>query len=505
MYRADELTAGSEQTPGGSDPRRSPLAHASSAAAELARVPGARGRPRHRAGSPLRRAWLAPATLVGFVACARFGYETARDDSPDASISAGSGGALGSGGSGPGGSGPGGAAGVSGASGAGGTPGGADAGGADAGGADAGGSGFDAGGADAGSSGSGGVGGTGGAGTGGSGAAGTSGSGGSDSGGSGGSASGGAGGSTGGAGGSGGTPPPEPTCTDGALNGLETGVDCGGSECAPCACSYAAPQRLNDDINYPGNQVWSPSMMSDNRTLFLGVYVPGWQEQIASATRPDRRSDSFPLAPTLLEPVYQAGSGGEGTPHVTPNGLALYFYSLRAGGAGDRDLYVATRTSTSANFGNVSHLSTLSSAAAEHLPWVSADQLTIYFSSNRGGDMDFYTATRSSTGASFQSPTTVTELNTDQEENGLTLTQDGLVVIFSSNRPGGLGDYDLWRAARASPDDPFSEPEPLTALNTSALEGDPALTPDGQELFFVSGRNGNETLREIFRSLRTCP
>src|SRR5690606_20388571 len=117
------------------------------------------------------------------------------------------------------------------------------------------------------------------------------------------------------------------TCGDGALNGLETGVDCGGGECAPCACAFDAPQRLNDNINYPGNQVWSPSMMSDNRTLFLGVYVPGWQEQIASGTRTDRRSDSFTLAPTLQAPIYQAGSGGEGTPHVTPNGLALYFYS----------------------------------------------------------------------------------------------------------------------------------------------------------------------------------
>jgi len=31
------------------------------------------------------------------------------------------------------------------------------------------------------------------------------------------------------------TPPPTPTCTDGIQNGDETGIDCGGSSCAPCA------------------------------------------------------------------------------------------------------------------------------------------------------------------------------------------------------------------------------------------------------------------------------
>jgi hypothetical protein len=40
----------------------------------------------------------------------------------------------------------------------------------------------------------------------------------------------------------GGTPPPPgPTCTDGIQNGDETGIDCGGSVCAPCSgggCSY---------------------------------------------------------------------------------------------------------------------------------------------------------------------------------------------------------------------------------------------------------------------------
>ena len=30
------------------------------------------------------------------------------------------------------------------------------------------------------------------------------------------------------------TPPPTPTCTDGIQNGDETGIDCGGSSCAPC-------------------------------------------------------------------------------------------------------------------------------------------------------------------------------------------------------------------------------------------------------------------------------
>ncbi|WP_046746098.1 M43 family zinc metalloprotease [Kordia zhangzhouensis] len=55
------------------------------------------------------------------------------------------------------------------------------------------------------------------------------------------------------------TPPPPPTCDDGIQNGDETGVDCGGSLCAPCqsGCSENEVTITITFDNYPEETSWS--------------------------------------------------------------------------------------------------------------------------------------------------------------------------------------------------------------------------------------------------------
>jgi hypothetical protein len=330
----------------------------------------------------------------------------------------------------------------------------------------------------------------------------------SATGGSGGSA--GAGGATSGAGGNGGSTAGAggaagfggstalALCTDGVQNGDELGTDCGGSDCAPCACSFGAPEVLGDP-NYPGNLLWGPSLSADALTLYAAVIVPGFNEQVMVATRPDR-GNTFDFGNPLPPPVNQSV---EGTPHISLDGLSLYFFSERAGsGADARDLYVATRSDPNGTFNAASALASVNASSTDHLPWASADELTLYFASRRSGTLDIWRATRASRAQAFGAPVAVAELNSSADDNSGTLTQDDRTIILSSNRPNGAGGFDLYQAVRAAKGEPFSAPEPLTALNTSATEADPSLSPDGQELFFVSTRNG---ATEIWRSLRTCP
>jgi len=335
-----------------------------------------------------------------------------------------------------------------------------------------------------------------------SGNAGAGGNAGSTTGGDAGSTSGGAGGAagTGGAGGAAGAGGSTslPLCDDGTQNGNELATDCGGPDCAPCPCSFGAPELLGNP-NYAGNQLWAPSLSNDALTLYVAVVVPGVSEQVAVTTRPDR-GNTFDFASSVPAPVSQSV---EGTPHISLDGLSLYFFSERAGsGSGARDLYVATRSSPSGNFDTATPLTSVNSSSLDHLPWTNGDELTLYFASLRGGNMDIWRSTRASRGDAFGAPAAVNELNSSADDNGMTLTQDERTVIIASNRPNGAGGYDLYQAARASTSEPFSTPEPLTALNTSAVETDPSLSPDGAELFFVSTRNG---ANEIWRSLRTCP
>jgi hypothetical protein len=413
---------------------------------------------------PLRAAsWVVLALVWSAGACGRLGYDLLPQDD-DPAGGGGSGGVGTSGASGAGGS-VGGAAGNDGASGEGSAP----------------------------SEHDGGVAGdsaVGGAGSGGAGAGGTT----SGAGGSSGST---AGTDAGGASGAGGSTA-LPLCTDGSQNGDETGTDCGGSACAPCACTFGPPEVLGNP-NYAGNVLWAPSLSADALTLYVAVVIPGFNEQIAVSTRPDR-GNTFGFANVVPPPVSQSI---EGTPHISLDGLSLYFFSERAGsGDAARDLYVATRSDPNGAFDTASPLSSVNSSSTDHLPWVSADELTLYFTSRRSGNLDIWRSTRGSRAEPFGAPVAVTEINSSADDNGATLTQDARTLIMTSNRQNGAGGYDLWQAERAATDEPFSTPVPLTALDTSATEADPSLSPDGQELFFVSTRNG---ANEIWRSLRTCP
>jgi hypothetical protein len=286
-------------------------------------------------------------------------------------------------------------------------------------------------------------------------------------------------------------------CFDGIRNGDEAGVDCGGSLCSPCVCTLGAAELLGDP-NYAGNDLWSPKLSSDGLNLYFAVTVPGFAEQIGVATRADR-SSPFGLGQVLPAPVNQSG---EGTPYLSLDRRSLYFYSSRSGGAGSRDLYVATRRNDSDDFDRVTPLSSLNTPDLDYQPWLSPDELIIYFASGPAGSSDIFRATRGSTGDDFGPPRLISELSSPSDEGGLTVSSDGLEAILTSNRPGGPGGRDLYIATRANQSAPFSSPQPLEALDSPENEIDPAFSPDGGELYFVSNRGGGDS--NIYRVARSC-
>ena len=75
-------------------------------------------------------------------------------------------------------------------------------------------------------------------------------------------------------------------------------------------------------------------------------------------------------------------------------------------------------------------------------PSLTADGLTIYFSSNRGGSFDLYRATRPSLDAPFAMPAAVPVLNADaHNELSPEISSDGKFIHFASNRNGVLEIY----------------------------------------------------------------
>ena len=82
----------------------------------------------------------------------------------------------------------------------------------------------------------------------------------------------------------------------------------------------------------------------------------------------------------------------QAAPHVIPSGLRLYFAADR--GQGQLDLYVASRTDVTSGFGPPELLSELASPGSDDDPWVSPDETTILFISDRDGTRRLYMATR---------------------------------------------------------------------------------------------------------------
>ena len=70
-----------------------------------------------------------------------------------------------------------------------------------------------------------------------------------------------------------------------------------------------------------------------------------------------------------------------------------------------------------------------------------------------------------------------------------TLTPDELYMVFASNRPGGVGAFDLYETSRPDVLAPWAAPVLLgNGINTGDTEYEPCLSFDGLELYFVRAR-----------------
>ena len=96
-------------------------------------------------------------------------------------------------------------------------------------------------------------------------------------------------------------------------------------------------------------------------------------------------------------------------------------------------------------------------------------------------------------------------INTVANEQGPSLSGDGLSLYFGSDR-AGFGIFDLWVSHRDCLDCPWQPPANLeTPVNTSASETGPSLSIDGHMLFFTSNRPGGPGGQDLYVSHRSNP
>ncbi|MCA9657244.1 MAG: PD40 domain-containing protein [Myxococcales bacterium] len=177
--------------------------------------------------------------------------------------------------------------------------------------------------------------------------------------------------------------------------------------------------------------------------------------------------------------------------------LAVYMATERQGGVGGYDVWRLTRSDVGAAFSEPALVDDVNSDKHDFDPHVSGDELRLYHAPYLGEKQEIVVSTRDAVDQPFSPPTPLMGVNSPAGDADPALSEDELVIVFSSARSGV---NNLYVAVRPSLDAAFLEPEPLTGINDpDAADGDPyvAATPLGCELFFASKRvNG---LGDLYR------
>src|ERR1700730_7425436 len=95
-------------------------------------------------------------------------------------------------------------------------------------------------------------------------------------------------------------------------------------------------------------------------------------------------------------------------------------------------------------------------------------------------------------------------INSFNDEPQVAITHSGLSLYFSSDRPGGFGQLDLWVSHRTTLDAPWGEPQNLgSSINGRGQEFSPSFSPDDHWMFFPSGmRAGGFGGSDIYMTYR---
>ena len=123
-------------------------------------------------------------------------------------------------------------------------------------------------------------------------------------------------------------------------------------------------------------------------------------------------------------------------------------------------------------------------------PSVTADGLTFFLETTRGGGVKIYSAKRNGLDEEFPAPAPVEGVNA--ADLGVLdfqpyVTPDGGALYFGSSREAG--DYDLYRAPREPGTDRFEAPVALASINSLTSDVWPVVSPDELTIYFGSARN----------------
>lgn len=243
------------------------------------------------------------------------------------------------------------------------------------------------------------------------------------------------------------------------------------------------PVNLGPNINTK-DQEYLASLTTDESTLIFTRQINGNEDFYKSVKVNNEWSKAEYLSSNINTPSYN-----EGAQCISPDGQFLFFTGCnRPDGYGRCDIYIAKKEgqgwSKPINLGYP-----INTKGWESQPSLSADGRTLYFVSDRPGGIGSYDIWKSELGddGNWQQPVNLgPDINTPFDEQSPFIHPDNKTLYFSSNGWVGMGNKDLF-ISRLDSNKVWSKPENLGyPINTYGEESGLTINASGTKAFFSS-------------------
>jgi len=208
--------------------------------------------------------------------------------------------------------------------------------------------------------------------------------------------------------------------------------------------SISEPLKVKADFNSKNNEV-SSAYHEESKTLYYTVFDDKSETADIYMCKKinDHWADPVKLPSTVNSKYW------DGYPGISKNGKILYFSSNRPGGQGGKDIYFSV-LQDNGTWGEAKNIGFLINTRFDEItPFIDSTGTTIYFSSNGHLGVGGFDILYSSFEASnlWGDPKLLPyPINTENDEIFYIMTSIQGTSLFSSNRRGGKGVFDIYLA-----------------------------------------------------------
>jgi hypothetical protein len=264
---------------------------------------------------------------------------------------------------------------------------------------------------------------------------------------------------------------------------------------SPRYSDWSEPVNLGCEVNSSANDT-GPALSNNGLSLYFGSTRTAGGFGASDLWVAQRASRDDPWGPPVNLGAVVNTSAGEASPVLSRDGHYLFFQSNRLTGFGLNDIWVSYREDVHDDFAW--------QAPVNLGPGVNSTMFEggpAYFENRKGGvprlffqrgpsgavGTDIYVSELQPDGT-FGPAVLVPELSSPGLDNRPSVRSDGLELFLFSDRPGSLGQADLWVSTRQSVLDPWGIPTNVgSPVNTTEFsEVDPHISADRLTLLFTS-------------------